>query len=93
LCDDSLSVVTFAFFFPLGQGHLLSHIEQDETYIKRLCFSNKSTFYVCGTVNRHNCHSWGSESPHDVTEHKHDPLKVNVWCTLMRHKVISPFFF
>jgi hypothetical protein len=45
---------------------------------------------VCGKVNRH---SWvcGSENPRDVTEYERDSPKVNVWCLLMRNKVICPF--
>jgi hypothetical protein len=35
----------------------------------------------------------GSENPHEVTEHEHNSLKVNVWCALMKNKVIGPFFF
>jgi len=40
-------------FFPLGQGCQLFCIEEDKTYLERLCFSDEATFHVCGTVNRH----------------------------------------
>jgi len=32
------------------------------------------------------------KNSHDVTEHKHNSMKVNVWCTVMKNKVVSPFF-
>jgi hypothetical protein len=35
----------------------------------------------------------GSENPHDVIEHEFDSLLVNVWCALMKEKVISHLFF
>jgi len=35
----------------------------------------------------------GSENPHDVNEHEHGSLKINVLCFLMRNKVIDLFFF
>jgi hypothetical protein len=43
----------------------------------------KAKIKVCtrlwyGTVNRHNCHVWGSEKPHDIAEHEYDSLKVEV---------------
>jgi hypothetical protein len=33
--------------------------------------------------------AWRSEK-HHVTEREHDSLKVNVWCALMKNKVINP---
>jgi hypothetical protein len=48
---------------------------------------------VCVTVNRHNCYTEGSYSPHDVTEHEYESPMVNVLCTLMKNKVMSPFYF
>jgi hypothetical protein len=48
---------------------MIPHIEEDETYLDRLFF-DEAKFQVCGTFNRHNCHLWGSENPHDVTEHE-----------------------
>jgi hypothetical protein len=46
---------------------------------------------MCGTVNKHN-YCVGSKNPHNITENEHDSPKVNVWCTLMKNKVINPLF-
>jgi hypothetical protein len=54
------------------------------TYVEATC-------HVCGRVKRHNCRVWGYENPHDVTEHGHSSPKVNVWCALMKNKVVRPF--
>jgi len=31
---------------------MLSHIEEDEIYLDRLCLSDEATFHVCGTVQQ-----------------------------------------
>jgi hypothetical protein len=67
--------------------------EEDETYLDRLRFSDEPTFHACGTINRYNCHIWGSENPHGVTEHECDSPKTTAWYTLMKNKDIGPFFF
>jgi hypothetical protein len=46
---------------------MLSCIEEDETYLKRICHCDKKTSHVCGTVNRHNCHVWARKHPHGVS--------------------------
>jgi hypothetical protein len=58
---------------------ILYHIEEDMTYLNRIYSSDKATFHMCGTMNRHNCHIWGSKNnPHEVTEHERDSSKVNI---------------
>jgi hypothetical protein len=52
-----------------------SRIEEDEIYLDILCLFDEAMFHVRGTVNRHNCHVWGSVNPHDVTEHESDSPK------------------
>jgi len=66
--------------------------EEDETYLDRLRFSDEPTFHACGTINRYNCHIWGSENPHGVAELERDSLKVSVWCALMKIKVTGSSF-
>jgi hypothetical protein len=46
---------------------MLSCIKRDDTYLKRICHYDKTTFHVCGTVNRHNCHVWGSKNLHGIS--------------------------
>jgi hypothetical protein len=59
---------------------LFSGIKEDKMYLNVSCFSDETTFHVCGTVNRHNCHI------------EHDSPKVSVWCAIMK-TVFGLFFF
>jgi len=36
-------------------------IDEEETFLQRLCFSDEATFYVNGCVNRHNFRIWGTQ--------------------------------
>lgn len=38
---------------------MLSKIEIDDNYLKRILFADKATFNVNGCFNRHNCQTWG----------------------------------
>ena len=62
-------------------------------FLKRVCFSDKSTFHVSGLLNRHNLRIWNLENPHDTCELERDFPKLNVWCGIMRDKIVGPFFF
>ena len=42
---------------------MLSHIEDDDDYLKKVMFTDKAYFHVSGKVNRHNVRIWGSENP------------------------------
>jgi hypothetical protein len=65
--------------FPL---EMLLRLDDDDTFMKHVVFSDEATFDVSGKVNRHNCRIWGSENPHEVMEHERDTPKLNVWCAL-----------
>jgi hypothetical protein len=71
---------------------MLSHIEENKSYLDLVLFSDESIFHVCGKVNQHNCCIWGSGSPYQVTEYERDTPKLNVWLGLHKHGVIGPFF-
>jgi len=51
--DDRPKRVEFATF-------MLNAIDEEETFLRRICFSDEATFYVNGCVNRHNCRIWGN---------------------------------
>jgi len=72
---------------------MLARINNDPTFLKRICFSDEATFHVSGKVNRHNCRIWGTQNPHAFIEHERDSMKVNVWCGVMTDRVVGPFFF
>ncbi|GBM64477.1 hypothetical protein AVEN_194235-1 [Araneus ventricosus] len=71
----------------------MNRIDVENDYLNRICFSEESTFHVSGTVNMHNVRIWGSENPHVSAQLQRDSPKVNVWCSLMRNRIIVSFFF
>ena len=72
---------------------MLSRIEDDEDYLKKVIVTDKACFHVSEKVNRHNARIWGSENPHVVIEQICDSPKVNLWCGLLRDHLVGPFFF
>ena len=74
-------------------AEMLRWIDEDETLLIHVIFSDESTFHVTSKVNTHNCRIWGSEPPHLHLQHVRDSPKVNVFCALSKTKVYGPFFF
>ena len=72
---------------------MLDRLDSDPGFLKRVCFSDESTFHVSGLLNRHNLRIWGSENPHDTCELERVSPKLNVWCGIMHDKINGPFFF
>ena len=72
--------------------NMLQRISEDETFLKRVCFSDEATFHVSGKLNKHNVRIWGPENPHVTRELQRDGLKENVWCGIMHNRIIGPFF-
>ena len=72
---------------------ILHRLDSDPGFLKRVCFSDESTFHVSGIINRHISRIWGSQNPHETYEREGDSPKVNVWCGIMHDKIIGPFFF
>ena len=62
---------------------MLSRIEDDEDFLKKVMFTDEACFHVSGKVNRHNVRIWGSKNPHVVIEHLRNSPKVNVWSGLL----------
>ena len=71
---------------------MLYRLDSDPGFLKRVCFSDESTFHVSGLINRHNSKIWGSQNPHETYELERDSPKLNVWSGIMHDKIISPFF-
>lgn len=62
--------------------------------VKNIIFTDEATFCLSGNVNRQNCRYWAKENPHWMMEvHSQYPQKINVWCGIVRGRVIGPFFF
>ena len=72
---------------------MLHRLDSDPGFLKRVCFSDESTFHVSGLINRHNSRIWGSQNPHESYELKRDSPELIVWCGIMHDKIIGPFFF
>jgi len=72
---------------------ILRRIDEDNDYLKRVCFSDEATFHISGVVNRHNVRIWSSENQPVVFQNQQGSPKVNVGCGLMHNKFIGPFFF
>ena len=68
-------------------------LDLDPGFLTGVCFSDESTFHVSGLINRHNSRIWGSQNPHETCELERNSPKLNVWCGIMRNKIIGPFFF
>ena len=72
---------------------MLLRIENDNSCLDNIVFSDEATFLLCAKINNHKCRIWGSGNLHVIHEHERDTPKVNVWCGLTRNSVIEPFFF
>lgn len=66
---------------------------RDPNFLKKVCFSDESTFHLTGYVNRHNCRYWCQENPNEYREaHTQRPKKRNVWAGILGDEIIGPFF-
>ena len=72
---------------------VLDKLDLDPGCLKRVCFSDKSTFHISELLNRHNLKIWGSKNSHDICKLELDSPKLNMWCGIMHDKIIGPFFF
>ena len=72
---------------------MLSRIEDDEDYLKKVMFTDEACFHVSGKVNRHNVRIWGSKNSHMVIQHIRNSHKVSVWRDLLHDRLVAPFFF
>ncbi|GBM38535.1 hypothetical protein AVEN_110205-1 [Araneus ventricosus] len=83
--EDKLKRVEFATFMMLK-------IDDDESFLNRILFTDEATFHISGCVNRHNCRIWGSHQPTETHQYVRCSPKVNVWCGLLYDRVVGPFF-
>ncbi|PSN29581.1 hypothetical protein C0J52_27844, partial [Blattella germanica] len=42
---------------------MLDKVDDDDSFLTRVYFSDETTFHVNGKVNKHNCRIWGFENP------------------------------
>lgn len=68
-------------------------IEQNDSFLNSICFSDEAKFSLHGRVIRHNCVVWGTENPHEISpEPLHSP-KIDVWFGMFHDRLIGPQFF
>jgi hypothetical protein len=72
---------------------MLNRLEEDNSPLDTIVFSDEATFHVSGKVNCHNVLTWGSENQRQILEHQRDSMKCNVFCAVGRRQVYGPFFF
>lgn len=72
--------------------HLIPILEDPENNGNTF-FSDESTFFTSGLVNKHKCRIWAQNNPHITMESAMKSAKVNVWCAMSNKEIIDPYFF
>lgn len=68
-------------------------IDANTNFVYNVAFSDECTFFVNGTVNKHNCRYWDTENPHVYREFSTQyPEKLNVWAGMLGNHILGPFF-
>ena len=68
-------------------------ITDDPNLVKNICFTDESTYFLNGFVNKHNCRYWDNTNPFVFREdHTQFPEKVNVWAGILGDEIIGPVF-
>lgn len=68
-------------------------VTANPNYLYNVCFSDECSFFLNGTVNRHNCRYWADANPrlfHEV--YTQQPQKLNVWAGIFGDNIVGPFF-
>lgn len=73
--------------------NMSTKILQQPDYVRTICFSDESTFFLNGNVNTQNVRYWSDINPHMFREkHTQFPLKVNVWAGILGNHIVGPLF-
>jgi hypothetical protein len=72
---------------------MTENIYNEDNFLSNVIFSDKGTFHLPGTVNRHNVRVWGLENPHETIEHARGSPKLNVFCALSAKNVLRALLF
>lgn len=73
---------------------MMGRIDADNLFLNRIVFSDEATFFLNGSVNRHNMSYWSETNPHWTIDSRSTqyPEKINVWAGILRNRIIGPFF-
>lgn len=66
---------------------------EDEQNNGNIFFSDESTSYLSGFVNKENCRLWAPTNPYAIIEAAMHSAKINVWCAMSKTSIIGPYFF
>jgi len=71
----------------------LARLEEDETFLQRVWFSDESHFYLNGYMNSKKVVYWGFQKPDEVIEKNRHVQKVTAWVAMSYQGIIGPFWF
>uniref|UniRef100_A0A8D9AAQ2 Histone-lysine N-methyltransferase SETMAR n=1 Tax=Cacopsylla melanoneura TaxID=428564 RepID=A0A8D9AAQ2_9HEMI len=72
---------------------MLGMIQENNNIVEQICFSDESTFFLNGSLHRHNCRYWSTENNHVTrVNHTQYPVKINVWAGILGDHIVGPFF-
>lgn len=74
-------------------NEILELHQSNSSFLKNLIMSDEATFYVDGTVNRHNCRIWGNEKPDMILNKNQNAPKITIWGGMSKDGLIGPYFF
>jgi hypothetical protein len=69
--------------------HIILNITGSYYILEELTSSDEATSHIRGKFNGSR---WEREKPQDVWQHERDFPKLNMWCALMKSRIIGPFF-
>ena len=67
---------------------------KNRRFHRSILWTDEATFKSNGDVNIHNAHYWSQVNPHLLrkVDNQHR-WSLNVWCGIIRHRIIGPYFF
>ena len=68
-------------------------LEEDETFLDDVWFSDEAHFTLNGQVNSKNYVFWGLVTPDEVATRPLHSEKCTAWCAMSRHGIIGPYWF
>lgn len=72
---------------------LLNRLNDDTSFLDKICWTDEACFKINGHVNRHNSIYWASENPHIEIQHDVNVPGLTVWAGVCSNGLIGPFFF
>lgn len=73
---------------------LLSNIEEDDSFLGKIIWTDESNFSNRSHFNRRNTHVWSQDRPHEVEEiETQRRFSTNVWCAIMCETIYGPYFY